>query len=111
MKRRVQHILRYYGATVGLVIDGQCTTVRAFFQPVTQKSLQNMRGTFTGLGEVLPGQYLYLGPAEPAVRRGDRIRWDGRWFDVRQAEDIREGDTTLFRWGLAVPGGEEDPWN
>ncbi len=111
MKRALRYILRYYGDTLMVRSSGETVSVRAFFRPLTQKSLQTMQGAFTGLGELPPGYFLYIGPAEVQMQRGDRIRWRDKWFDVRRSEEICIGDEALYRWSLAAPGGEEDPWN
>lgn len=111
MKRALDWIIQNYGEAVTVRTDGADTQARAFFQPVTQKSLQNIRSAFPGLGELPQGQYLYIGPVDVAADRGSRVRWRDRWYDLRQAAEICVGGTALYRYGLAVRGGEDDPWS
>ena len=63
MKDAIEAILWDYGDTVVIEHGGQSAEVRAFLQPVTSKSWQNMERMFNSLGRIERGQYLYLGPA------------------------------------------------
>lgn len=88
MKRRIAALIRRYGSSVQAVFPDRTEIVRAFLQPVTSRSWQNMDHMIPTGGEVPRGQFLYIGPPE---------------LDIRGAE--------LFLWGLCVEGGREDPWS
>ena len=111
MKAAVEAVLRDYGQTVTVTHAGQSTQVRAFLQPVTSKSWQNMEHVFSGLGRVERGQYLYLGPAAQPLEQGDLLQSGGTWYVVRKAEQIAVADVGLYRWGMCVRKGGDDPWS
>ncbi len=111
MKQAVEAILRSFGDTLDIVHGETSTTVRAFLQPVTSKSWQNMEHMFSDLGRIERGQYLYLGPADKAVEQGDLLRCQDRDYLVRKAERISVADLGLYQWALCVRKGGDDPWN
>lgn len=112
MRRMIESILLGYGSAVTLTrADGRQAEVRAFVQPVTEKSWQNMRKTMHTLGEEPVGRFIYIGPAEQALAETDRVRCGGREFCVRRAETLELAGQALYVWGLLTPAGGKDPWN
>lgn len=111
MKTQIEKILSEFGDSVTVRQNGTSTTVRAFLQPVTSKSWQNMEHVFAGLGRVERGQYLYLGPADVLLAQGDCLLLRDTAYVVRKAEPITAADTVLYCWALCVRKGGDDPWN
>lgn len=111
MKAEIEEILRDFGDTVTVGHGGQSTAVRAFLQPVTSKSWQNMEHVFRAMGRIERGQYLYLGPADCALTQGDTLTCHSVAYTVRKAECISVADTGLYQWALCVRKGGADPWN
>ncbi len=110
MRAVIERIIESYGSTVTAVQGAQEQSFRAFLQPVTSKSWQNMERVFGPLGEIPRGQYLYLGPAAQDVSQADCLRCGGTDYLVRRAEPILVGDEALYLWGLCVRKGADDPW-
>ncbi len=104
---RVLGILQQYGEDIRLCRKTEEQTVRAFLQPVTSKSWQNMDHVYQGLGQVPRGQYLYIGPPEATLEQGDQLCQAGREYIVRRADTIMLGGAPLYIWGLCVPKGGE----
>lgn len=105
MKKIIDRILRDYGTQLFLVRGESKTPVRAFLQPVTSKSWQNVQHIYQTQGRIPRGQYLYLGPAEADILQADHLELDGRRYEVRRADTILLGDQPLYVWGLCVEGG------
>lgn len=79
MTRWVGEILRRYGQEVTVEREDRTEAVRAFLQPVTQRSEGGPEPLAAG---VLDGRlWLYLGTS--AVQTGDVVLWNGRRFRVR----------------------------
>lgn len=111
MKRLIHSLIRSYGCNVQIVYPDAVSTTRAFLQPVTSKSWQNMDHMIPTGGEVPRGQFLYIGPPDIDVKRADYLALDNRNFLVRRADTVVFDDERLFVWGLCVEGGRADPWN
>ncbi len=111
MRSIIEAIIENYGSTVTAVQGAAEHSFRAFLQPVTGKSWQNMEKAFGPLGEIPRGQYLYLGPAARDIAETDHLRCGGKDYLVRRAEPILVRDEALFIWGLCVPKGADDPWS
>ena len=97
MKRRIAALIRRYGSSVQAVFPDRTEIVRAFLQPVTSRSWQNMDHM--------------IGPPELDIRGAEHLYLAGRYFLVRRADMIVFDDAELFLWGLCVEGGREDPWS
>lgn len=110
MKRCMEAILRNYGSRVEIWRNGEMTPVRAFLQPVTSKSWQNMEHMFVSAGEIPRGQYLYIGPAEAPVSDCDYLRLGEKRYLVRRCDTMMLGDRELYLWGLCVEGGYDETW-
>ena len=111
MRGLIEGIIEGYGSTVTAVYGEGPVSYRAFLQPVTSKSWQNMEKVFGPLGEIPRGQYLYLGPSEQDVLDAEFLRCGGTDYLVRRAEPIAVGDEILYVWGLCVRKGADDPWS
>ncbi len=111
MKRMINAILRNYGSTVRVHRDGEAVTVRAFLQPVTSQSWQNMNHMFVSAGEIPRGQYLYIGPTDVPVLGSQYLSLGQKRYLVRRCDTLMVADEDLYLWALCVEGGYDDPWN
>lgn len=108
----IDSILQGYGSPVTIRrADRKTTDVRAFVQPVTEKSWQNLQKTMHALGEGPVGRFIYIGPAEAPIGETDTLTCGGREFLVRRAETLELAGQALYIWGLLTPSGGDDPWN
>lgn len=110
MRRMVDKILSSYGSAVTLHRGDTVHSVRAFFQPVRSKSWQYLEGNYSPLGEVPRGQYVYIGPVEPAAEVGDTLTVAGRDYWLRRTELILDRNGPVYCWGMCVEKGGEDVW-
>ena len=110
MVRMVGKILNTYGAAVTLRRGAESFAVRAFFQPVRSKSWQYLEGDYSPLGEIPRGQYVYIGPVEPAAEAGDTLTVDGKDYWLRRTELVRDSGGPVYCWGMCVEKGGEDTW-
>lgn len=111
MRRMLEKILRYYGSRVTVCTNGVEKTVRAFLQPVTSKSWQNMEHMHLPAGEIPRGQYLYIGPVDVPVLGCQYLKLGDKRYRVRRCDTLMIGDEELYRWALCVEGGYDEPWN
>lgn len=111
MIQTVDLLMEHYGSSLRLCRDGEATEFKAFLQPVTSKSWQNMERLFGGLGEIPRGQYLYLGPRNVCLSAGDELETGEQAYIVRKAETLMLEDKPLYLWALCVRKGGDDPWN
>jgi len=108
VRRMVEKILSGYGSEIRIQRLG--TVVFGFLQPVRGKG-QNMVLKEVGpLGQVLPGQYVYIGPAEPEVLEDDILELEGRAYVVRRAEQVSGAGGPAYQWGMCVQRGGGDAW-
>lgn len=110
MVRMVGKILNTYGAAVTLRHGDTGYAIRAFFQPVRSKSWQYLEGDYSPLGEIPRGQYVYIGPVEPAAEAGDTLTVDGKDYWLRRTELVRDSGGPVYCWGMCVEKGGEDTW-
>ena len=110
MKKMVDGILKQYGSKITLECDGKTVTVKGFFQPVRSKSWQSMTNTATPLGEILRGQYVYMGPSDVPVALGDMLTIGGERYIFRRVEPYYYGEEQIYLWGLCVEKGVNDTW-
>lgn len=99
-------ILAQYGQPVTLRREGGGTAVRAFFQPVEEKSPGNQP---TPLGTAPVGKWLYLGPAEEALEDVPELSWAGRFFRVLRCRAYCIGGETAYWWAVAEELDEVSP--
>ncbi len=110
MRKMVEKILQCHGIAVTLQKADESHEVRAFFQPVRSKSWQYLEGNYSPLGEVPRGQYVYIGPAEPAASVGDTVSVDGKAYWLRRSELIYDANGAVYCWGICVEKGGTDTW-
>jgi len=106
----VTKILNTYGTAVTLTHGDSEFEIRAFFQPVRSKSWQYLEGTYSPLGEIPRGQYVYIGPVNPIAEAGDQITVDKKQYWLRRCELIYDTGGPVYRWGMCVEKGGEDTW-
>lgn len=110
MQKTVAKMIRQYGTTMVLVKDEQEQTIQAFLQETRSKSHENTDRTFSLLGEMPSGMFVYLGPADPAADVGDHLLYEERVFELRRAELIMAGEQALYCWGICVETGGDNIW-
>lgn len=108
MRRMVEKILGRYGTPV--YIQGHDTPVRAFLQPVTGHSQSMTRITPSPLGMTRTGQYVYIGPLEPALHAQDVLTVDQAQYLVCRAEKIGGINGPAYQWGMCEKKGGPDRW-
>ena len=106
----VQEVLKHYGTDMTLSRSGETKTVRGFFRAVNSKSWQSMESEATLLGEIIRGQYAYIGPAEGGVQEGDTLIIGSRTYLFRRVEFYYYGNQAIYQWGLCVEKGVNDTW-
>lgn len=110
MVQMVTKILHTYGTAIKLCHGDTEYEIRAFFQPVRSKSWQYLEGTYSPLGEIPRGQYVYIGPVEPGAEAGDTVTVGDRPYWLRRCELIYDANGPVYRWGMCVEKGGEDTW-
>ena len=73
MKRRIAALIRRYGSSVQAVFPDRTEIVRAFLQPVTSRSWQNMDHMIPTGGEVPRGQFIYRAAGAGHPGRGASV--------------------------------------
>lgn len=110
MQKMVGKILDTYGTEVTLQKDDSAYSIRVFFQPVRSKSWQYLEGNYSPLGEIPRGQYVYIGPVEPAAEAGDTLVVADRSYWLRRTELVLDSNGPVYCWGMCVEKGGEDNW-
>ena len=110
MEQMISKILNTYGAAVTLCRGGTDYEIRAFFQPVRSKSWSYLDGEYSPLGEIPRGQYVYIGPVEPAAEVGDSLMVGNKGYWLRRTELIYDANGPVYCWGMCVEKGGEDTW-
>ena len=110
MKRTMEDMMARWGTDMTIVSEGIEKTVRGFFRAVNSKSWQNMESVVSPLGEISRGQYVYLGPADVAVREGDTLNLGAKSYLFRRVEAYYLGNQPVYLWGLCVEKGVNDTW-
>ena len=110
MKGMIRRLIEHYGSEMEVISGDGSRTIHAFLQLVTSKSWQNMERMIPAGGEILRGQYLFIGDVDCGVKAEDVLRVEDRSFFIRRVDAIRFRDQTLYYWGLCVEGGGADPW-
>ena len=109
MQQMIGKILNTYGVSVTRKTE-EPVTYRGFFQPVRSKSWQYLEGTYSPLGEIPRGQYVYIGPVNPIAEAGDQITVGEKQYWLRRCELIYDTSGPVYRWGMCVEKGGEDTW-
>ena len=110
MKRTMEALMTRWGTDMTIVSEGMKTTVRGFFRAVNSKSWQNMESVVSLLGEISRGQYVYIGPADVAVKEGDSLNLGTKSYLFRRVEAYYFGNQPVYLWGLCVEKGVNDTW-
>ena len=110
MRQMVEKILETYGTAAVLQQESSSSSIRAFFQPVRSKSWQYLEGNYSPLGEIPRGQYVYIGPVEPAAAAGDTLIINTKAYWLRRTELILDANGPVYCWGMCVEKGGEDTW-
>lgn len=110
MKKTIQQILTAYGSEMKLIRTNGTVVIRAFLQPVTTESWENMRKTVQWLGEIPRGRYVYIGPTEPEATEDDYVELRGTRYRVCKAETLIVAGEALYVWGLLQKEGGEAAW-
>ena len=110
MEQMIGKILNAYGTAVTLCRGEREYEIRAFFQPVRSKSWAYLDGEYSPLGEIPRGQYVYIGPVEPAAEAGDSLTVGHKGYWLRRTELIYDANGPVYCWGMCVEKGGEDTW-
>ena len=105
MRHLVESVLKRWGTELVLQQAGSEIRLRGFLQHSRSKSLQNMQRGFTPVGQVPDGQYVYIGPAQPAAAAGDTLILGGEVYELRRVDRIWFRNMPLYSWGLCVKRG------
>ena len=110
MKTAMESLMARWGTDMTIVSGEEETTVRGFFRAVNSKSWQNMESVVSLLGEISRGQYVYLGPADTAVKEGDTLNLGQKSYLFRRVEAYYFENQPVYLWGLCVETGVNDTW-
>lgn len=110
MKVTMETLFTRWGTDMTIVSAEEHKTVRGFFRAVNSKSWQNMESVVSLLGEISRGQYVYLGPADVAVKEGDTLLIGEKSYLFRRVEPYYFGNQPIYQWGLCVEKGVNDTW-
>lgn len=105
MRQLVQRLLARWGTEMTLVHGGKEICIRAMLQHTKSKSWQNMEKQMSLLGRIPGGQYVYIGPAQPAAQTGDRLLLGGNEYELRRVEPVWFRNQPMYCWGLCVRKG------
>ena len=105
MRETVSWILEAYGQTVTATVDGEEQTWRAFVQPVLRERSAEERA-YTPIGDVDERQWLYIGPADRPLERGERLQWGGKALVVRESAVVYGGTEIIYRRAVLLPDRE-----
>ena len=106
----METLMARWGTDMTIVSGEEHKTVRGFFRAVNSKSWQNMESVVSLLGEISRGQYVYLGPADVAVKEGDTLLLGEKSYLFRRVEPYYFGNQPIYQWGLCVEKGVNDTW-
>ena len=110
MRQMVEKILKTYGTAAILQQEDVSYVIQVFFQPVRSKSWQYLEGNYSPLGEIPRGQFVYIGPVEPAAAAGDTLTVNEKTYWLRRTELILDANGPVYCWGICVEKGGEDTW-
>ena len=110
MRQTVEKLMTRYGTDMTIVSGEEQKTARGFFRAVNSKSWQNMESVVSLLGEISRGQYVYLGPADVAVKEGDTLLLGEKSYLFRRVEPYYFGNQPIYQWGLCVEKGVNATW-
>ena len=106
MRASFSAALAAWGQEVKRELPGQETeTWRAFVQPILRQEKDGER-VRTPLGEVDERQWLYIGPADISLQRGETLFQDGKRYVVRESWTVYAGTKPFYRRALLRRGKE-----
>lgn len=105
MRRMAERIFHRWGTDMILRQAGEDFCLRGMLHHSGSKSWRNMEKSFTPLGEIADGQYIYIGPVHPAAAAGDTLIVGEKVYELRRTERVWLGNTPLYCWGLCVEKG------
>ena len=86
---------------------GREMRLQGLIQHSRSKSLQNMRGDYSPIGRIPGGQYVYIGPAQPAPAAGDELIFGETVYILRRVDRVWFRNVPIYTWGLCVEKGGE----
>lgn len=92
-----QAMLEGYGQQVTLKGPEGERGLKAFFQPVREKSPGQVP---TPIGVAPAGKWLYLGPPQEELEGVEELLWSGRAFRPLRYRGIPVGKETFYQWAL-----------
>lgn len=110
MRQMLEKILGCYGRVLEIRSADQVYEVRAFLQPVTGRGENMIRIDNSPIGREEEGQYVYIGPVDPAAREGDLILDEDSVYVLRRCETVDALGGSAYRWGMCIRKGGEDTW-
>ena len=110
MRRMMETIIHRYGQQVTLIHGDLRRTYRAFFQPARSKTWQNMHLEMNPLGITPRGQYVYIGPVEPAAERNDMLVVLEKRYRIQRSDVIQDKNGPVYRWCLCMEEGDVNTW-
>lgn len=110
MKTMIDRILAQYGSEMAVTHGANTQMVRAFLQPVTERSWSELRKTVQQLGQIPAERYVYIGPAEAAICDGDTVCLGERTFLVCRSEQLSVRGQALYVWALLRQREAADAW-
>ena len=105
MTEQFARILRQYGRDVQLQGSGKTVQVRAFVQRIQRQETRSPAEE-TNFGAADLRRWLYIGPAEQALRAADGISFDGEAYLVQTAAAIYAGGEKSHWWAVLRPARE-----
>ena len=104
MKELFSALLRDWAQPVSVLRGTEQISTRAFVQPVRSAARHEKKGHPLGLQ--LPGEAVYIGPADLPVD-GSSVLCAGVRWRVRRTEEILVGSDALYTWAALTREGEE----
>lgn len=98
MKNRLARMMRRFGQDVTVIPKGpgEVFSVSAFLQPV-RKGRDDPPYVPTPLGTVNEQRWLYIGPPDPPLFPGDRVRCGETYLTVQETVSVRWAREALYR--------------
>jgi len=96
MRAKMEALFRDFGQDVQRLREEESEKWNAFVQPVRQQR-QEEEFEHTRLGGVDWRRWLYIGPAEKALERGEELFSGGERYRVRESTAVYFGREVLYR--------------
>ena len=98
-------LIKRLGQPAVLYIKEEANPIWAVLQSVQSRSRQNMERLYSPIGQVPQGQYLCMLPAGTPGGEGDRLRLQGKCYEISRLEPVYYGEKVAYLWGLCVEKG------